>query len=64
MLQLRPLHTDIDSLSLSGFKLGLGCRDISLGHDTGIIAVLSKLQSFSVSFNRFLKIFLLGIQSP
>ena len=62
MLKLRTLHTDIDSLRLSGFELGLRNNDIGLGGNSSVITVLRKLESFTVSGNRVIQSFFLRVK--
>src|SRR5580765_3291174 len=52
MLELRPLHTQINSLSPSRLQLRLGLRHVDLRHDSAVVPVARQFQRFFVSGDR------------
>ena len=61
VLQLRPLHAQVDQLGLGGLQLGLGLEDIGLSRHTAAIAVLGQLQRLLVGRDRRLEKLPLGV---
>ena len=64
MLQLSPLHTEINGLCLGAFELGLCQEDVGFGRHTGRIAIVCQVKGLPIHGGRGIKELFLSVQSP
>ncbi len=62
VLQLGPLHAEINRLGLGGFDLSFGLHHVALGGDTHGVTVFGQIENLLVGGDRVIKELLLRIQ--